>query len=1093
MPRLSAPSLSSLAALLFSILLFPTMAHSQATAPSLVRDITPGLEKWEAGESQPVGAAGGLVFFIGSDPAHGDELWRSDGTEEGTFLLKDVVPGPGSGVPGGGWLAGDGFVFAETFYFTVSIGERRFWWKTDGTAAGTVPFLPDLQGAIRFFPAGGTLYFFRNCPGAGPCELWKSDGTLAGTVKVKTLPSPATGDVPSPAKAGGLLFFSFPGADRELWRSDGTEAGTFRIGSFDGLSVSPAAGEIGGTLLFGASEGGSGLELWKSDGTGAGTARVKDIWPGPIGSEPGAMVSLGETVFFTARDESAGRELWKTDGTEAGTVRVADIWPGADSANISSIVRVGSALFFSAEDSTGSGLWKSDGTAAGTGRVDGFPYGGYGPEYLTSANGLLFFNAIDDEHGLELWRSDGTGAGTFLVKDIEPGPGWSYPQYLTASGGTVFFYGMYPGSSGELWKSDGTAAGTVLVRELIRKESAAPFQLTGSGDQLFFGVRERPYERSLWKSDGTAAGTSLDHPTGGPAMELIDFQGSLFYTTLYSGLWSTDGTSGGPSQVFPGNSISSPRELTEAGGRLFFKSFTHLGEDLYETGAGLVKDLWPGSTLSRLSELVAVNGTLFFRADGESSGLWKSDGTEPGTLQVAGVAARQLTRVGNLLFFTVFDEPSWSYALWRSDGSPGGTFPITSWSPGDAPSELREVEGTLFFGLSRAAGGQELWKSDGTATSRVREFASRSPLAELTSVEGRLFFTAEDAAGRELWTSDGTEAGTFRVQDIYPGPAGSVPQGLTAASGWLVFTAIDPAHGREVWMSDGSASGTFLVADLAPGSRSSWPDELTLWNKKVYFSADDGPTGAELWSFEIEGEEEPEPTETRPSIEDLVVSPGSVVPVGRVVRFTVGFTDPDPNQSHTVVWSWGDGSTSGVELPPGPGGFRSVDSFHAYTQSGFYTVTVNVTDETGRSTSSSYGFIIVYDPNGPSVKGDGWIPLALGKGTFQIDADYPQNGLAPTGKLQFEAPGVDLRSESFSWLVVSGPTAWLTGEGTLKDGTSAQFWIALTDGQAPGGGGIDRMRIRIWSDGQQIFDNEPGRPNEAPPTAALGGGTVQLR
>jgi ELWxxDGT repeat protein len=991
MPQLCVRAVSRFVVLLSSILLFSAPARSQVAAPpSLVRDITSGLQyKDEGGESQPVAVAGGLVFFIGSDPAHGEELWRSDGTEEGTFLLKDIVPGPGTSVSSGWWQPGDGFVLAGTFYFTVQKHERHTaWWKTDGTRAGTVPFLPDFHGALGLFPVGETLYLFRNCPGAGACELWKSDGTLSGTAKVRSLPSMAGSDAPAAATAGGLLFFSFPGATRELWRSDGTEAGTFRIGAFHQLSVGRASGEVGGALLFGASDGSSGLELWKSDGTEAGTVRVKDIWAGSGSSNPGAMVSFGGAVFFAAEDPASGRELWTSDGTEAGTFLVKDVWSGPDSSGIGGMARVGGTLFLAASDSDGPGLWKSDGTEAGTGRVGGSSFIEYPPDYLTPAEGLLFFTAIDEEHGLEVWRSDGTEAGTFLVKDTEPGPGWSYPQYLIAAGETLYYYGMYPGSSGELWKSDGSEEGTVLIKELVRKESSAPFRLTVSGDQLFFGVRERPYERSLWKSDGTAAGTVLAHSAvlneAAYPLETKDFQGSLYFTHSTFGLWKTDGTPGGLSQVF-GRPLSSAGELTEAGGRLFFRaSAPALGEDLYATGAGLVKDFWPGSTSSRISELTAVNDTLFFRADnGESSGLWRSDGTAPGTFEIAAVPARQLTRAGNLLYFTVFDEASWTHALWRSDGSSGGTYAITSWNPGDEPSGLTEVNGELIFALSLGAGGQELRKSDGGGTYLLRSFDSPSPLTELTRVGERLFFTAEDANGRELWRSDGTAVSTLPVKDIDPGPASSLPQDLTEASGWLVFTAIDPAHGRELWMSDGTAGGTFLVADLAPGPRSSRPEEMTPWDRKVYFSADDGTTGIELWSFEIEGAR--------------------------------------------------------------------------------------------------------------SVKGAGWIPLAAKKGTFEIDAGYPKKGLVLQGKVQFKSPGVDLRSRSLDLLVVSGPTAWLLGEGTCNGPASCQFWIALTDGQAPGGGGVDRLRIRIWSGGQMIFDNEPGRPNEAPPGTALGGGTILFR
>jgi ELWxxDGT repeat protein len=35
----------------------------------------------------------GLLFFICNDGIHGPELWRSDGTNSGTFLVKDINPG----------------------------------------------------------------------------------------------------------------------------------------------------------------------------------------------------------------------------------------------------------------------------------------------------------------------------------------------------------------------------------------------------------------------------------------------------------------------------------------------------------------------------------------------------------------------------------------------------------------------------------------------------------------------------------------------------------------------------------------------------------------------------------------------------------------------------------------------------------------------------------------------------------------------------------------------------------------------------------------------------------------------------------------
>ena len=430
----------------------------------LVKDILAGTGASNASNFTNVN---GTVFFSASDGVNGTELWKSDGTAVGTSMVKDIRPGSNSGsVISNVTIANvNGILF---FAGNDGVNGTELW-RSDGTAVGTF-MVKDIRPGSSSIPAnminvGGTLFFTAN-DGVHGVELWKSDGTEAGTVLVHEIRSGAADSFSfasaQMADMNGTLFFSAGDSvsGTELWKSDGTAAGTVLVKDiFVGTAGSGPVNltNVNGTLFFVANDGVTGFELWKSDGTAAGTLLVKDIWAGAENSGIQNLTNVNGTLFFQADDSVNGGELWKSDGTVAGTVLVKDISPGIVASGLNNLTNVNGTLFFRAfvDVVSGGELWRSDGTTVGTVLVkDIFPgSGSSNPNSLTNVNGTLFFAATDGTANTELWKSDGTTLGTVLVKDINPGGRSSGPVFLTSVNGTLFFRATSLVSGTELWAS----------------------------------------------------------------------------------------------------------------------------------------------------------------------------------------------------------------------------------------------------------------------------------------------------------------------------------------------------------------------------------------------------------------------------------------------------------------------------------------------------------------------------------------------------------------------------------------------------------------------------------------------------------------
>jgi len=413
----------------------------------------------------------GTLFFP-ADGADGPALWKCGATPDGpkAELVKACGPASDDFAPVPGFLTD----VNGTLFFVPGGGHGNELWKSDGTEAGTVLVKrfefsrhnKDLRFLSRPVAVGKTV-FFTHGNGKGNCGLWKSDGTEAGTVLVKGgiegiylhANYPRTAAVVN----GTLFFVAYADGESGLWKTDGTPEGTAllrRVDTAHHIRWPYYLTDFNGTLFFLAAGPDRGLGLWKSDGTAAGTGMVKEINPSHdnTGLHPdiGNLTVVGRTLFFVANDGVHGRKPWKSDGTAAGTMMVKDVSPAPFipmtawrlNVRLDAMAGVDGVLFFVSDDGT---LWKSDGTEAGTVPVKRIAsYLGQDPRgvspncaSLTNVNGLLYC-AVDDDGDFKLWRSDGTEAGTVLVTERKYDRNWiklvgNRLAAVTPIGGATFF------------------------------------------------------------------------------------------------------------------------------------------------------------------------------------------------------------------------------------------------------------------------------------------------------------------------------------------------------------------------------------------------------------------------------------------------------------------------------------------------------------------------------------------------------------------------------------------------------------------------------------------------------------------------------
>ena len=343
------------------------------TTPIL--DVHPELG-WDIRFITPVG---NRVFFSGNDGQHGYELWVSDGSPDGTRMVTDLNPGINPADPQ--WLTA---VDDQRVIFTATgLDGRRDPWISDGTPVGTtrVVDLPEANPQARdYFVHNGVVYFLSN-PTQTTGGLYRSDLTPGGTVLLRSIvdrigtQSPISLAGHEWTVLGDRVFFCVRQVQTTLWTTDGSTEGTQPVAviSPSNLDFRSYLTRLGDRLVFVGQDATRGREIWSSDGTPQGTGPILDIRPGPdsalpaalfVGDDPGwwPIRLLGGRVYFAANDGTTGEELWSTDGTVDGTRLVSDLTPGPEGTGVMGMTVAGEVAYYRA----GVGAGFTDGTPPGT-------------------------------------------------------------------------------------------------------------------------------------------------------------------------------------------------------------------------------------------------------------------------------------------------------------------------------------------------------------------------------------------------------------------------------------------------------------------------------------------------------------------------------------------------------------------------------------------------------------------------------------------------------------------------------------------------------------------------------------------------------
>jgi ELWxxDGT repeat protein len=335
----------------------------------------------------------------------------------------------------------------------------------------------------------------------------------------------------------------------------------------------------------------------------------------------------------------------------------------------------------------------------------------------------------------------------------------------------------------------------------------------GTQSSTGLSISNTPYfgaNNALWKASASGDAQfvkQFDTPEITPVgnrdftLQNITTLGSKTFFTRDTGVWVTDGTTGGTTRL---------------------KSFELTGQ------------IGSGSPFPSLSIIGSIGNSIWVTGDVnpvlgiDQTAIWHSDGTTSASLNLNPTdRIKTYSTLGDRLFFTKTQVSGNLFIANNSSANPTQV---------DLSSKIPEIDRIFTQNNALYLWGKEgntlkLWKSDGSlgGTSEIGTFKKLQlwdayyPAAyngESLASNGQSYFLAEDLGGRQgLWRTDGTATGTQFLKSITVAPlstynSSSINLSLKAdpsGKSYLTLSAYDSrtnSYETSLWETDGTTAGT---------------------------------------------------------------------------------------------------------------------------------------------------------------------------------------------------------------------------------------------------------------------------------------------